>query len=71
MNSDNEVLLTTIESKKQEILLMKKKLKILNNELKENIDKYKYGCNHIYKRECITTGPYPEYANICELCGYL
>ena len=58
----------SILDKKKEIRDNKKELRILENDLKKSLSEFQYNCNHNYIRECITTGPYQEYANICSKC---
>ena len=58
----------SILDKKKEIRDNKKELRILENDLKKLLSEFQSNCNHNYIRECITTGPYQEYANICSKC---
>ena len=57
-----------VEEKKNKLWELQDSLKQYKKELSEDIFKLQSICNHKFVRECITSGCYPEYANICHYC---
>ena len=57
-----------VGEKKNELWNLQDLLKQRKKELSEDIIKLQDMCVHKFVRECITSGCYPEYANICLYC---
>lgn len=72
MNSTNEDFLSLkniIKEKEENQRELIKKVRVLKCELDKDILKLQSLCNHEYIRECINSGCYAEYANICCHCN--
>ena len=67
--TDNFInLYNSVKNKRNEIYDIKKFLKKEENSLKKLINDMQENCNHVYVRECTTSGCYAEYHNICKFC---
>ena len=57
-----------IKLKRKDIYNLRSNLKKEEDELKKMINDMQNSCNHLYVRECTTSGCYAEYHNICKFC---
>lgn len=58
-----------IESIKNEISILEKKLFELKEKFRKNVEIMQNICSHEFKKECINDGCYREYAYICTKCN--
>ena len=57
-----------VKLKRKDIYNLRSNLKKEEDELKKMINDMQNSCNHLYVRECTTSGCYAEYHNICKFC---
>ena len=73
MNMNNQIeefdrMKKIINQKKNEKGSLTTQLKELTKEIKQDIVYFESLCKHEFYKECINSGCYPEYANICKYC---